>query len=297
MHTRPLLASIYLIGDQDEYAIIETGTCHSIPHVIQALSDLNIDKEQIKFVIPTHIHLDHVGGASQMMDCFPHANLIIHPKGSRHVINPEKLIAGSMAVYGKETFEKMYGQIKPISESRVIIADDMHTESLGNRKLLFIDTPGHARHHFCIVDEQSQGIFTGDTFGLAYPGFKEHKNGLIPTTSPVHFDPDAMKNSIEKLLSFNPCVMYLTHFGELPQPQQYKQSLYNWIDSYVRSCERVDPKGADDDVKHVEMNLWELTKEQFSDLNIDINEMKSVLGMDIQLSAQGLVHWWKTSHV
>ncbi|MDH5355416.1 MAG: MBL fold metallo-hydrolase, partial [Gammaproteobacteria bacterium] len=148
-------AAIYLIQEADEIAIIETGTFHSIPNVLALMSDLGVSNDQVKYVIPTHIHLDHAGGVSAMMDLFEQARLIVHPRGARHMIDPSRLVAGSMAVYGEEPFKRLYGEINPVDESRVDIANDLDVYSLAGRDLVFIDTPGHARHHFCIYDAKS----------------------------------------------------------------------------------------------------------------------------------------------
>ena len=171
LYIEPGVASFYCIIDGGEIAIIETGTSRSLPQLENLLSDLSLSPEQVKYVIPTHVHLDHAGGAGAMMQAFPHAQLIIHPRGARHMINPEQLVNASKAVYGEETFTRLYGEIPPIDENRVIAAEHESTFHLGERELLIVDTPGHAYHHFCVVDLTSRGIFSGDTFGLSYPNY------------------------------------------------------------------------------------------------------------------------------
>ncbi|MFT5504318.1 MAG: glyoxylase-like metal-dependent hydrolase (beta-lactamase superfamily II) [Gammaproteobacteria bacterium] len=290
-YVRSNLASNYLIGSNGEYAVIETGTCHTVPEVLSTMADLKIDPGQIKYVIPTHIHLDHVGGAGLMMENFKEASLVIHPRGARHVINPEKLIAGSIAVYGESKFHELYGELKPIDEQRVIVADDLHRLSLGSRELLFLDTPGHARHHFCIYDELTRGFFTGDTFGLCYPELKHHPHGLIPTSSPIHFDPDAMFKSIDRLLDYKPKTMYLTHFDTIDNPQKRSDSLRSWINNYLDICEKINPQNHEDSPR-VEQEIWNLTRGKFDDSGVSPSSLERTLSLDLRLSAQGLVHWW-----
>jgi glyoxylase-like metal-dependent hydrolase (beta-lactamase superfamily II) len=290
-YVRSNLVSNYLIGSKGEYAVIETGTCHTVPEVLSTMADLNIDPRQIKYVIPTHIHLDHVGGAGLMMENFTEASLVIHPRGARHVINPEKLIAGSIAVYGESKFYELYGELKPIDEQRVIVADDLHRIALGSRELLFLDTPGHARHHFCIYDDLTRGFFTGDTFGLCYPELKHHEHGLIPTSSPVHFDPEAMFKSIDRLLEYKPERMYLTHFDTIENPQLRSDSLRSWINSYLEICEKINPQSQEDSPR-VEQGIWDLTRKKFEDSGVSSSLLDQTLGLDLRLSVQGLVHWW-----
>ena len=181
LYVKPGVASLYLLQDADEVAIIETGTAHSLPNLLAVMAELGIDDAQVRYVIPTHVHLDHAGGASAMMQQFPEASLVIHPRGARHMIDPRRLVEGTVAVYGQAAFDRLYGRIEPIDEARIIIAADLDRHALGGRELLFIDTPGHAYHHFCLYDETSRGIFTGDTFGISYAGMKNLPAGLLPT--------------------------------------------------------------------------------------------------------------------
>ena len=286
-------AAIYLLKEGDEVAIIETGTFHTIPRVLEVLSGLDIKHSQVKFVIPTHIHLDHAGGASGMMELFTQARLLIHPRGARHMIDPSRLIAGSEAVYGRGTFKRLYGDIKAIDEDRIDIANDLDVYSLGNRELVFIDTPGHAKHHFCIYDANSKGIFTGDTFGLSYPPLKNRAHGLIPTSSPVDFNPEAMLNSIDRLLDYQPEHMYLTHFGQIDHPENKIADFKQWISDYLVFCERINP--VDKATTHaLELALRDMTVEKLGPTaGCSEEDLLALLSTDIKLNAQGLAIWWQ----
>ncbi len=154
-------AAIYLIKENNKVAIIETGTSFSVSNVQKALEKIHLSFEDVAYIIPTHVHLDHAGGAGELMKQWQNASLIVHPRGARHMIDPTKLIAGAMAVYGEQKFKKLYGEIIPIEASRVIEADDNFILDFNGRELKFIDTPGHARHHFCIWDKQTESMFTG----------------------------------------------------------------------------------------------------------------------------------------
>jgi glyoxylase-like metal-dependent hydrolase (beta-lactamase superfamily II) len=294
-HVRDELASIYILQQGDEVAIIDTGTCHSLNNVQSTLTELGVDNNQIKYVIPTHIHLDHAGGAGAMMRLFEQARLVIHPRGARHMIDPTRLIEGSKAVYGESLFRQLYGEITPIDEDRVDIANDLDRYYLGSRELLFIDTPGHARHHFCIYDDQSRGIFTGDTYGLAYPPLKHHPRGLIPTSSPVQFDPEAMFTSIDRLLSYQPEWMYLTHYGAIDRPAERAIGLKQWIGEYITLCQRIDPQDSEAD-RQLESEMRGMIFSKFSDDNsLDENMLARLLNTDIKLNAQGLAIWWRSN--
>lgn len=293
-HVRDQLAAIYILHQGDEVAIIDTGTRHSLENIQTTLNHLGIDKNQVKYVIPTHIHLDHAGGAGGLIQLFEQARLIIHPRGARHMIDPGRLIEGSIAVYGEALFHQLYGEIIPGDKDRVDVANDLDRFYLESRELLFIDTPGHASHHFCIYDDQSQGVFSGDTFGLAYPPVKHHPRGLIPTSSPVQFNPDTMLSSIDRLLSYQPKWMYLTHYGAIDRPAERSVGLKQWISEYVELCERLEPRDSDAEQK-LESEMRKMIFSKLSDDDsLDQDKLAYLLNTDIKLNSQGLAIWWRS---
>lgn len=294
-YMRDQMVSIYMIREGDEVAFIDTGTQYSIGNVLATLDALNIHRSQVRYVIPTHIHLDHAGGASAMMRQFDQARLIIHPRGARHMIDPARLIEGSIGVYGESAFRQLYGDIEPIEQDRIDIANDLDRYLLGSRELLFIDTPGHARHHFCIFDEKSRGIFSGDTFGVAYPALKQHPCGLIPSTPPTQFDPEALLNSMDRLLEYQPRWMYLTHFGEIGYPERYAEDFRLWISDYVELSERYEPCDAES-TRRLETELKTMILSRLADGDRGADRLMPLLETDIRLNAEGIAHWWRTTH-
>ena len=289
---RDELAACYLLEQDNEIAIIETGTHFTVPTILNLLQEKSIDKSQVKYVIPTHVHLDHAGGVGGLMQELPNATAVIHPSGARHMINPEKLKAGTIAVYGEQGFKNMYGDLIPVPADRVMEASENTILSLGNRFLRVIDTPGHARHHFCIYDEVSQGIFTGDTFGISYPNLRNNNQCFVfPTTTPVQFEPDALKNSIGKLFSYSPERMYLTHYGMIERPSELKDMLLEQIDEYVaiaKSCEAdANPISA----IQKKLTSYTLSHPLLDCLQISEQEKLNTITMDMALNSQGLNVW------
>jgi glyoxylase-like metal-dependent hydrolase (beta-lactamase superfamily II) len=208
-YVRPILAAIHLIIDEGRVAFVDTGSNDSLPNALAALDKIGLGRDAVDYIILTHIHLDHAGGAGLLMGEFPNAKLVVHPRGSRHMAEPSKLVAGVTAVYGQDYVEKVYGEIQPIPAERIIDAHDGLTLQLGGRELLMIDTPGHAKHHICIVDRKASAIFSGDMFGLSYREFDvEGRQFILPTTSPTQFDAAEMHASIDRLMSYQPTAMY-----------------------------------------------------------------------------------------
>ncbi len=211
------------------------------------------------------------------------------------MIDPAKLKAGATAVYGEAQFAEIYGDIIPVDERRVRTMDDGDEATVGDRKLVFIDTPGHARHHFCVYDPRSRGIFTGDTFGLSYPPLTTAKGPFIcPTTTPVQFDPPALKASIRKLLALQPQRIYLTHYSMVENPQPLGERLQTMVDDYVALAETVAATADGDALEKALMAamreyLFGCAREHGCEMSDE--QLEAVLGLDIQLNSQGLAVW------
>ena len=183
-------------------AFVDTGTNDSVPLLLDALGQQGLDVGDVDYVFLTHIHLDHAGGAGELMRRLPNARCVIHPRGAPHMIDPERLIAGTVAVYGSARTREMYGDIVPIDEARVVVAEDEDSFDLNGRTLQTLHTEGHARHHYVLHDAQSRGVFTGDSFGISYREL-DTVNGefIFPTTTPASFDPDEAHKSVDRIMA------------------------------------------------------------------------------------------------
>lgn len=290
---RPKRAAIHLIVENDKVALIDTGTSFSIPGVIETLQQKNLTVENVTYIILTHIHLDHAGGAGECMRRFPNAKLIVHPRGARHMANPDKLIAGATAVYGETEFQRVYGEIFPIDENRIIEAPDKFSIKLNGRSLLFLDTPGHARHHNCIYDERSESFFTGDTFGVSYREFDVNNTEFIfPTTTPVQFDPDAAHVSLDRIMSYKPRYAYLTHYSRIGNLSHHAQSMHYMIDAHTAIAQKAKGNKSDKQATIADalktLLFQELAKHG---CNLPQENINKLLHSDINLNSQGLVHW------
>jgi glyoxylase-like metal-dependent hydrolase (beta-lactamase superfamily II) len=211
----PGIAAAWIVKGGGSAAVIETGTAHSVPHVMAGLAAAGIAPGQVSHVIVTHVHLDHAAGAGALLAHLPSARLVVHPRGARHMIDPSKLLAGAAEVYGgMEEIRRLYGDVLPAPADRVIEAPEGTVVELGGRTLRMLDAPGHARHHFVVHDPATRGFFTGDTFGISYREFDDATGPFMyPTTTPVQFDPPALRASVARMLAERPERMYLTHYG------------------------------------------------------------------------------------
>ncbi|HEY0974200.1 MAG TPA: MBL fold metallo-hydrolase [Solimonas sp.] len=292
LQERPGLACCYLIQRGQDYAFVEAGTAHGVPRLLALLEARGIARERVRYVIPTHVHLDHAGGVGVLMRALPAAMLVAHPRGARHLIDPSKLIAGASAVYGEAALQRMYGEIAPVPESRVTVAGDDHRLPLGDGELRFIDTPGHARHHFSIWDAESRGFFTGDTFGLSYRDFDGPEGPfLFPTTTPVQFEPDAWMQTLDRYLSMRPQRMFLTHYSAVENVPKLAADLRAGIERYVAIGERLKavPQRHEALREALTQDALDVLRAQRNP--IDEAKARELLSFDMELNAQGLGVW------
>ena len=298
MYVQPGHACCYLMVENGHAAFIDTGTGHSVPYFLETLKIKNLSAENVDYVIPTHVHLDHAGGAGLLMSKLPNAKLVIHPRGAQHMINPEKLVVGTIAVYGEEKFKQYYGEIIPIEEHRVIVAKDEDEIQLANRTLKFLDTPGHARHHFCVYDQASNGFFTGDTFGLSYKELDNEDGAFIlPTTTPVQFEPDAWQESLSRILDHQPQKMYLTHFGRITEIDRLATQLRESIDEYANIAKNFlnsenSSENREQSIKEaITEHLQTKLRERYSEN--EVTKYTELFNSDMDLNAAGLEVWVK----
>ena len=272
---------------------MDVGTNFSAPYLLAALDEYGISPQQVRYVLLTHVHLDHAGGAGQLMQSLPQATAVLHPRGARHMIDPTRLIAGTVAVYGDARFKQQYGTIVPISEDRVRTVGDGDTLTLGGRELTFLHTEGHARHHYCIVDSATKGIFTGDTFGVSYRELDAHGRAFImPAAAPVDFDPEALTASIDRLMNYEPTGIYLTHYGLVTDLERLAEDLKRDIAAYVDMIHSVAHEP--DRAEAVQQLMVEHYRERVRahDAKLPESRWLDLLGIDIRLNAQGVAMWF-----
>ncbi len=289
---RPGLAACYLVRGGDQYAFVDCGTSLSVPGILRVLEHRGIAREQVAYVMPTHVHLDHAGGSGLLMRECPNATLLIHPRGAKHMTDPAALIAGAAGVYGEANMAGLYGEILPVAASRVIVVEDEFVLDFNGRVLRFIDAPGHARHHYAIWDAQSRGWFTGDTFGISYRDF-DGPNGpyLFPTTTPVQFEPDAWFATLERFMATDPESMYLTHYGRVGNVAELAADLRGGIAMYQSIALHL--ADAPDRHTRIRAALSLQAEEELVAMGCPLSEerIRELLAFDMELNAQGLGVW------
>lgn len=283
----PYRTGAYVILD-DAPTLIETGAGSAHDVLIAGLKTLGLKPTDLAYVIVTHVHLDHAGGAGQMMRQAPQAKLVVHPRGQRHMIDPSKLWAGAQAVYGDQTTVK-FGSVEPVDASQVIVQEHASTLDIGKRRLSFFDAPGHAKHHFTILSETDKALFAGDAVGILYPTeFTGYPFSFImPSSSPIDFDPDAVHQTMAMLRDIPFDWVYHTHFGRSPKADAifHTERMADAFASMIKRVYRPDIGKAS-----VITSLQNLILEDLSLQGQTIDNI-GVLDIDVVLDAMGLIYY------
>jgi glyoxylase-like metal-dependent hydrolase (beta-lactamase superfamily II) len=291
-YIRPGMAAAHIIQHGGAAAFVDVGTNHSVPYLLAALDDLGIDAASVEYVFITHVHLDHAGGAGSLLQALPAAQVVAHPRSAPHLIDPAKLIAASKAVYGEERYRELYGELKPIDANRILVTEDEQSFELRGRPFQVLHTPGHALHHYCLVDIEHRNLFTGDTLGLSYREFDTAQGAFgVPTTTPTQFDPDQLIGSIDRLLATQPQAAYLMHYSRVTDVARIGASLKMQVrglaEMALRHAAASDPYAA----IYADMRaLWiDLAgRHGLAEPQLRVDEY---LSKDLDLNTQGLIAW------
>ena len=289
-YLHPQVGAAYLLEEAGEVAFVETNTAHALPHLLGALARAGRRVEEVRYVIVTHAHLDHAGGAAALMARCPGATLLCHPRAARHLIDPTRLVASSIQVYGAEAFARLYGTVAPIPEARVRTLEDGATVTLGSRTLRFLHTLGHAKHHFVVHDERFGTVFTGDAFGLVYP-FLQHAGRLaFPSTSPTDFDFEEAVKAVQRIVALRPTEVCLTHFGGYPDAAAIAAQLTWWLEQSQAAVEACIERGRREDaIPFLKERLSAAMEVALRRTGLAPSAAeRAFLEMDLDLNSQGL---------
>lgn len=290
---RPLLDAVHVIVHDGRAALVDAAVNAGVPRVLDALAALGIARDAVDYVVLTHVHLDHAGGAGLLMRELPNAKLTVHPRGARHMIDPAKLTTATYAVYGEAKARAMYGDILPVAAGRVIETPDGAELSLAGRMLQFLDTPGHARHHVCIRDDLTGHFFTGDTFGFVFRELDaDGRRHVFPTLTPTQLEPAELHRSLDRIMAFAPGAIYATHFGQATGTPRLAADLHRLIDAQVDVALRFEKTGATRKQRIMD-GIAAIVADEAASQGWGLQGQAALdyFAGDIELNAQGLEHW------
>ena len=287
------LAAIHVVIHRGRALIIDAGTASSVQRVLAALEAAAIEPGNVDWLVLTHIHLDHAAGAGPLMRALPNAKAVVHPRGVRHLVDPSRLWGANAEVYGSDRVLDLYGEPVPIEASRVIAGEDGLCIHLADRSFRVLDTPGHTRHHIALWDELARSCFVGDTFGVSYRALdSDGRVFVFPSTMPSEFDPEAMHESIDRIVALRPEAVYLGHYSRLTGVERIAADLHRQIDAQVAVARAARGHGLK---RHVEIlaGLEQIVRDEVERQGAPMSEDEVIelLRQDLDMNAQGLGMW------
>ncbi len=248
----------YLL-DAPRPTLIECGPALTVDHVISGLGRLGLDPDDLAYLVLTHIHLDHAGGAGDVAAAFPRATIVVSEHGARHLVDPERLNASSARVYGP-LFDTVYGACTPLPAERIrSIADRDELDIGGGRVLELLHTPGHAKHHLGVHDPTIGAVFTGDSAGVQLEGMSRAR----PATPPPDFHLEAALASLARYRERSPTRLYLAHYGPVEPADaalaDADEALRTWVETAEHASADARAAGltGDHERDHVAETLYE----------------------------------------
>ena len=246
---KPGWSAGYFIKGGTDWMLIETGPASSAERILEAARSIGLDRSQVKHVGVTHVHVDHAGGLGLIARHFAGAEIWVHPVGGRHMVNPARLIEGSMAVYGERKMRE-YGEVLPVPEERLRPAIEGKIINLRGRPVEVWETPGHARHSVCFYDARTKGLFSGDAIGVYLPQLSAALRYPVirPATPVPDFNGELMMKDLYRFAHPGLQHIYFTHFGAASPAQLLIELAAGQLSFHLRIAEDcLDEEGADEE--------------------------------------------------
>lgn len=216
----PGVIGSYLLAGEEDLTLIEAGPASSTEALLAGIRAAGFDPERISRILLTHIHLDHAGACGTLVRRLPKARVYVHPIGAPHLVDPERLLTSASRIYGDQ-MERLWGEILPVPEERVVELSDGEELRIAGRTLRALDTPGHAHHHLAFHDEERGAVFTGDVAAVRLAGLPY----VRPPTPPPELDLDLWRQSVLRIRALRPERLLLTHFGAYDDPDWHLDDL------------------------------------------------------------------------
>jgi len=245
------------------------------PDIQAAAIELGLSSPE--YIIPTHIHLDHAGGAGRLAEIFPDTMIVVNRQGAKHIIEPSRLIRSTRMAFGDD-FESMYGPILPVPESRLKVVSDGDRLTVGSRELVIIHTPGHAAHHIAVFDTKTRGLFSGESLGLIYsPGYPP-----LPAVAPPSFDMELYLKDMERLKALKPKLIFYSHGTLAEKPEKLIDTVMDntsLVGAFIRRHLR-----AGENEKDIIGHVGDYLRDQF---NAPLDEY------ELQSNVRGYIHYFR----
>ncbi len=294
-YTRPQRAAAYLVVDASEAAFFDTATRFAVPDMLRALNAAGLTPHDVRYILVSHVHLDHSGGTAELAKHCARATILCHPRAHRHLVDPSKLIEAARPIYGLDKFDGLFGEIEPIDESRVRSVNEGERFALGNRTLEVLHTPGHARHHMAIFDPAVSTVFAGDAFGLAQLRLQEGcRVHMSYVCSPPDYSSADAQESIRKIRATGADRVCVAHYGCLRDLDAATEQLFRITDTteaIINDAAASDLEGEAIE-RYARDRLLAMTRDELTRCGLDPNDNEILDWATIEspVTRQGIVY-------
>ena len=257
--------------------LVDCGYATSYQSVLDGMREVGVAPSEVRYVIPTHVHLDHAGATGRLLKEMPNAEVITQEKGTPHLVDPQRLIESSTRVFGKEIME-LYGLPEPVPADRVTsVGEEMHLDLGEGMSATLIHTPGHAPHQLSVMLDNPRALLTADAVGITYPGMRT----VIPTTPPPSFDPDLLVATVEELVQTDPRSLLVPHFGARKDVDFVFEDTAVKVKEWVRAVEgmRNAKKGLDEITEEMVARVAAAESAEILPIYAQISVRTSVMGI------------------
>lgn len=277
----------YLLVEKGAGAIIDCGAKNGVGAIKDAVTASGLKPEEIQWIIPTHVHLDHAGAAGELMSFFPRATLGGHESTMRHLCAPHRrLIPAVRGLYGEQFYNAQYGELMEVPESRASPLSEGETIKVGERSLEILHTPGHAWNHVSIYDRERGIFFAGDAYGVSFADIRADNIFIPPVMPPSQFNPEAAKSTLSRLKNMDASHAALAHFGMVENAPEFADFQISTLDEWESKARSI----ADADDFHTQFTGY--LREWYKQVASGADEKMFMRrhGGDIHLNACGFAH-------
>lgn len=276
---QPSLVGAYVLKGP-KVTIVDCGYASSYESVLAGLSELGVPPSDVRYLIPTHVHLDHAGAAGHFLKAMPNAEMIAQERGVPHLIDPARLIESATRVFGSQVMEA-YGSPLPVPAERITaVGKEMRLDLGGGMTATLIHSPGHAPHQLSVFVEKAKALLTADAVGIVYPTLET----LIPTTPPPNFNPALLISTATSLEQTDPSKLLVPHFGARDDVVRVFEDTRVKVQRWVNEVR---------ELKNRKMGLDEISDVMTADVKKEAGggEVSIYAQVSVRTSVMGILHY------
>jgi glyoxylase-like metal-dependent hydrolase (beta-lactamase superfamily II) len=260
--------------------LVDCGYATSYESVLVGMAEVGVMPSDVRYLIPTHVHLDHAGAAGRLLREMPRAEVVAHERSTPHLVDPTRLIESSTRVFG-EAIMGLYGTPEPIPAERITsVGEESHLDLGDGLTMTLMHSPGHAPHQISALLDETRALFTADAVGIVYPGMKT----LIPTTPPPSFRPSELVSTLRSLEQTTPEELLVPHFGTRKDVKWVFENTAQRVEQWVAMVGKLSKDG---------MGLEEAASAMEGVVRADekMDDLPIYAKVSVRTSVMGILHY------